>query len=152
MRLRSPAFVDGESISGQYGYRRGNVNPPLKIEEVPEGTKSLALIIDDPDAMEPAGKVWDHWVLWNIDPDTREIPEGSVPPGAVQGRTDYGENRYGGPNPPDREHTYRFRAFALDQSLDLPSSAVKADLEKAMNGHVLDQAGMSGTYAPEQGR
>jgi hypothetical protein len=148
LRLSSPAFEDEGTIPRKYGYRAENVSPPLEIADVPEGTESLALVVDDPDAMEPAGRVWDHWVVWNIAPETTELSEGSVPEGCVEGTTDYGETGYGGPNPPDREHTYRFRLYALDTELDLPSSAHKADLEKAMNGHVLQRADLSGRYAP----
>ena len=148
MRLTSPAFEDGGEIPRRHGYRNDNLSPTLEFGEVPQEAVSLALVVDDPDAMEPAGKVWDHWVVWNIDPDTRKVPEGSVPQGGTEGTTDYGETGYGGPNPPDREHTYRFRLYALDKELDLPSSACKADLEKAINGHVLGRADLSGRYAP----
>lgn len=148
LRLASPAFEDGGTIPRKHGYKEGNASPPLEIADVPAGTESLALVVDDPDAREPAGKVWDHWVVWNIDPDIAEVPQGSVPSGGTEGTTDYGETGYGGPNPPDREHTYRFRLYALDTELDLPASAHKADLEKAMNGHVLERADLSGRYAP----
>jgi len=148
LRLASPAFEDGGTMPRKHGYKEDNASPPLEIADVPEGTESLALVVDDPDAMEPAGKVWDHWVVWNIDPDARKVPERSVPRGGTEGTTDYGETGYGGPNPPDREHTYRFRLYALDTELDLPSSARKADLEKAMNGHVLERADLSGRYSP----
>jgi hypothetical protein len=148
LELTSPAFGDGQPIPDQYGYTERNVNPPLEIEGVPGETASLALVLDDPDAMDPAGKVWDHWVVWNIDPETRSIPEDWNGAGATQGRTDYGETGYGGPNPPDREHTYRFRLYALDTDLDLEAGASKADLEAAMSGHVLAEASLTGTYAP----
>jgi hypothetical protein len=148
MELSSTAFSNGGAIPRRFGYGEDNVSPPLEIGGVPDGTESLALVIDDPDAMEPAGRVWDHWVVWNIPPGTRRIPEGSLPEEAEEGTTDYGETGYGGPNPPDREHTYRFRLYALDTRLDLPASARKADLEKTMNGHVLERADLSGTYAP----
>lgn len=148
MELRSPAFHDREAIPRKYGYRADNVSPPLDIIEVPQGTESLALVMDDPDAVKPAGRVWDHWVLWNMDPDTGSIPEGSPPPEAKEGMTDYGERGYGGPNPPDGVHSYRFRLFALDTRLDLPESATGDDLERAMDGHVIEKAGLYGTYAP----
>lgn len=148
MKLSSPAFSDGESIPEKYGYTEKNVNPPLKIEDVPEEAESLVLLMDDPDAIEPAGKIWDHWIVWNIDPDTTEISKGSVPSGAVEGKTDFGEVGYGGPNPPDKEHTYRFRLFALDSELDLSKSSMKDDVEEAMEGKVLAEAKLTGTFAP----
>jgi hypothetical protein len=150
MELTSPAFDDGDSIPRKYGRREANVNPPLSIDGLPDGTASVAIVVDDPDAMEPAGKVWDHWVVWNVDPDDTEIPEDSDPgaAGAVEGSNDFGTTGYGGPDPPDREHSYRFRAYALDATIDLDAGATKADLVSAMQGHVLDQAELHGTYAP----
>lgn len=150
LSLSSPAFADGERIPEQYGYTEENVNPPLVVEGVPEGAVSLALVVDDPDAVEPAGTVWDHWLVWNVDPGVDEIPTGwnAREAGAVEGQNDFGEHGYGGPNPPDREHTYRFRLYALDTSLDLGRSATKDDLEDAMAGHVLDRDLLEGTYAP----
>ncbi|KAB1197337.1 MULTISPECIES: YbhB/YbcL family Raf kinase inhibitor-like protein [Haloferax] len=148
LSLRSPAFDDGTEIPRQYGYTNQNTSPPLGIEGVPTDAVSLALVMDDPDAMKPAGKVWDHWVVWNIDPETADIAEGSVPAGADEGTNSYGKRGYGGPNPPDREHTYRFVLYALDTALDLGSGATKSDLEAAIDGHVLDEARLTGTYAP----
>ncbi|MEF8779148.1 MAG: YbhB/YbcL family Raf kinase inhibitor-like protein [Haloferacaceae archaeon] len=146
MRLTSPAFDDGERIPEQYGYTAENVNPPLSIENVPDDAASLALIVDDPDAVEPAGKVWDHWVVWNVPPETTAIPEDWNPTDAEEGTNDYGEVGYGGPNPPDREHTYRFELFALDATLDLPTSTDADGLRSAMEGHVLERARLEGTY------
>lgn len=148
LKLTSPAFKDGETIPRKYGYTKENVSPPLEISGVPPNVKSLVLVMDDPDAVEPAGKVWDHWVLWNIDPETKTIPEAKPPTGAEEGMTDYGERGYGGPNPPDREHEYRFKLYALDKTLDLPPTATKKDVEKAMEGHILDETLFTGTYAP----
>jgi Raf kinase inhibitor-like YbhB/YbcL family protein len=148
LHLSSPDFASGERIPEQYGYRMQNVNPPLSVSGVLDGAETLALVVDDPDAVEPAGKVWDHWVVWNIDPETSEIPEGWTPTEASQGENSYGERGYGGPNPPDREHTYRFKLYALDTTLDLDAGATKADLEAAMEGHVLDETVLEGTYAP----
>ena len=150
LRLTSSAFTAGEAIPERFGYRRENVNPPLTIDGVPDETAVLALIVDDPDAVELAGKVWDHWVVWNISPDSTSIPEDwdVAGGGAVEGRTDYGERGYGGPNPPDREHTYRFRLYALDGRVDLDAGATSDDLRAAMDGHVLDEAELTGTYAP----
>ena len=149
MEITSTAFKNGEMMPEKYGYTRDNVNPPLAIEDVPDGTESLVLIMDDPDALEPAGKVWDHWVVWNIDPDLREIPEDWDVSEGEEGKTDYGETRYGGPNPPDGVHTYQFRIYALDTELSLSGTPTKADLEEAMEGHVLDRAKLEGNYAPQ---
>jgi Raf kinase inhibitor-like YbhB/YbcL family protein len=150
MRLTSDAFADGEPIPERYGYLVENVNPPLSIEDPPGDAETLAVVVDDPDAMEPAGKVWDHWIVWNIPADTTEISADFDPTtvGATEGTNDYGEVGYGGPNPPDREHTYRFVAYALDTSPDLDRGATKAELEDAMEGHALAEARLTGTYAP----
>jgi Raf kinase inhibitor-like YbhB/YbcL family protein len=148
LELSSPAFTDGGPIPREYGYTNENVNPPLEIDGVPDGTESLALVMDDPDAVEPAGKVWDHWLVWNIDPSTRTIPEDWNAAGAVEGQNDYGERGYGGPNPPDREHTYQFRLYALDERLDLEAGATKDDLEALLTDLVLADAELEGTYAP----
>jgi hypothetical protein len=148
LELTSPAFDDGAAIPRQYGYTEENVNPPLAISGVPDDAESLALLVDDPDAVEPAGKVWDHWTVFDVPPDLTEIPEGWSATDATEGRNDYGGVGYGGPNPPDREHTYRFRLFALDTTLSLGSDATKDDVEDAMSGHVLAEAQLEGTYAP----
>jgi Raf kinase inhibitor-like YbhB/YbcL family protein len=148
LRLESPAFEDGARIPEKYGYTEADVNPPLRIENVPDTAESLVLIVDDPDAMEPAGKIWDHWLVWDIDPDVGEIPEDWDAEDATEGQNDYGEHGYGGPNPPDREHTYRFRVYALDTTLDLSPSADTNDLEDEMMGQVLANARLEGTYAP----
>jgi hypothetical protein len=148
LRLTSPAFADGDTIPRRYGYTEANVNPPLEIDGVPDDTEALALVVDDPDAVEPAGKVWDHWVVYDIDPSTATIPEDWDGGDALEGTNDYGEVGYGGPNPPDREHTYRFRLYALDSPVGLDAGATKIDLEAAMNGHILADATLEGTYAP----
>ncbi len=144
--LTSPAFDDGERIPEKYGYEAENVNPPLEIAKVPDGAESLALIVDDPDAVEPAGKVWDHWVVWNIPSKMTTIPEDWDPTDATEGTNDYGTVGYGGPNPPDREHRYRFKLFALDATLDLPTETDAEALESAMDSHVLEQTQLDGTY------
>jgi Raf kinase inhibitor-like YbhB/YbcL family protein len=150
MELTSTAFADGEPIPREYGYTGRNVNPPLSVRSVPEGTETLALLVDDPDAREPAGKVWDHWVVWNLPADIEEIPEGFDPAtvGATAGQNDFGEHGYGGPNPPDREHCYRFRLYATDRRLELDPNATKADVENELAGTVLDSVTLEGTYAP----
>ena len=143
MRLTSDAFSDGGEIPREYGYKNGNKEPTLAISGLPDETESLALIMDDPDAMGAVGKVWVHWVVWNL-------PSGShinVMTG-TEGMTDFGEVGYGGPAPPDKRHTYVFKLYALDTKLDLPDKSTKADLEKAMEGHIIEQTQLTGTYAP----
>lgn len=147
LELSSPAFKDGESIPDKYGYTEENVNPPLTIEGVPEDAETLALIMDDPDAKPVAGKIWDHWVIWNIPPNTTKIPEDWTPNKAMEGINDFGEKGYGGPNPPNK-HTYQFKLYALDTRLELPPTTDAEELEKAMRGHVIDQDQLTGTYAP----
>jgi len=148
LQLTSSAFSHGEEIPRKCGYKNGNEVPPLAINGIPEGTKSLTLIMDDPDAMGAVGKVWVHWVAWNIDPDksVKDLHEAAQE--ATEGMTDFGEEGYGGPAPPDKRHTYIFKLYALDSELDLPDKSTKADVEKAMEGHIIEQAILEGTYAP----
>ena len=143
LQLTTPAFSDGDEIPRECGYKNGNEAPPLAINGIPEGTKSLTLIMDDPDAMGAVGKVWVHWIVWNIDPTATESLQD-----ATEGMTDFGEVGYGGPAPPDKRHTYVFKLYALDCELDLPNESTKTDLEKAMEGHIIEQANLTGTYAP----
>ena len=143
LKLTSSAFSDGGEIPRECGYKNGNKIPPLTVSGVPEGTKSLALIMDDPDAMGAVGKVWVHWVAWNIDPITTELENLTT-----EGMTDFGEVGYGGPAPPDKRHTYEFRLFALEVELDLPSESTKAVVIDAMEPHIIDLALLTGTYAP----
>ena len=145
LELTSSAFEDGGEIPRKYGYKNGNREPPLTMNGVPEGTKSLALIMDDPDAMGAVGKVWVHWVMWNIDPTNTELFVENL---TTEGMTDFGEVGYGGPAPPDKRHTYVFKLYALDSELDLPDKSTKADVEKAMEGHIIEQTQLTGTYAP----
>jgi len=145
--LESIAFKDGAEIPKKYGYKNLNINPPLKIKGIPQNTKSLTLIMDDPDAIGAVGKIWVHWVVWNIEP-MAEIKEDSIPDGAVEGKTDFGEINYGGPAPPDKEHTYIFKLYALDNKLNLPEGASKSDVEKSMKNHILAEAKLTGRYSP----
>jgi len=145
--LESTAFKNGAEIPKKYGYKNSNINPPLKIKGIPQNTKSLALIVDDPDAMGAVGKIWVHWIVWNIKPTT-EIKEDSVPIGAIEGKTDFGEIGYGGPAPPDKEHTYIFKLYALDNKLNLHEGASKNDVEKSMKSHILAEAKLTGKYSP----
>ena len=151
LKLTSPAFSDGGEIPRECGYKNGNRAPRLKwnsLDAFPAGTlpNSFALIMDDPDAMEAVGKVWVHWVVWNIPPKQDKL--GLTHDDGADGMTDFGEVGYGGPAPPDKRHTYIFKLYALDIELDLPNESTKADVEKAMEGHIIDQTQLTGTYAP----
>ena len=143
MKITSSAFQEGGDIPSKFSRDGGNANPPLRIEGTPENAKSLVLIVDDPDA--PVG-LFTHWLVWNIDPKTTEIPEKSLPKGAVQGTNDYPNLGYGGPQPPSGTHRYYFKIFALDQTLDLRSGAKRQELDKAMNGHIIAQGQSMGRY------
>ncbi|SNZ12579.1 phospholipid-binding protein, PBP family [Natronoarchaeum philippinense] len=148
LSLTSSAFGNGERIPDQYGRDGRDVNPPLSIGGVPDGAASLALVVDDPDARAPAGKVWVHWLVWNLDPSREQIPENWNAADATEGTNDFGEVGYGGPAPPDREHTYRFKCYALDETLGLTRGATKDELGAAMAGSVLAQTQLTGTFAP----
>ncbi|MGY5149009.1 MAG: YbhB/YbcL family Raf kinase inhibitor-like protein [Candidatus Nitrosopumilus sp. bin_68KS] len=147
MILKSPSFKNGGTIPRKYGYKNENLSPPLIIEQVPEETKSLALIMDDPDAMGAVGKVWVHWVLWNISPQTHEIAENIIPENSIEGKTDFDEIGYGGPAPPDKEHTYIFKLYALDTELNLEQNSTKDDVKESMKKHILAEAKLEGKYA-----
>jgi len=142
MKLTSSAFENEGNILTEFTCDGDGVSPPLTIGEVPENTKTLALISDDPDA--PAG-TWVHWVVFNIPPDTMEIVKGQEPRG-VQGKTDFGRTGYGGPCPPSGVHRYFFKVYALDTELSLAEGSDKKDLENAMEGHILAQAELVGLY------
>jgi hypothetical protein len=148
LRLVSPAFEDGGPIPEEYGRDAEDVNPPLSIEGVPASASSLTLIVDDPDAVEPAGQVWLHWLVWNVPPSRTSIPEDWSPTGAVEGTNDFGERGYGGPAPPGETHTYRFKLYALDATLDLPDSASERDVGEAMRGRLVARTQLEGTYGP----
>lgn len=144
MRIASSSFGNGGPIPKKYSCEGENLNPPLDISDIPKNTKSLALICDDPDA--PAG-TWVHWVVWNIRPDIGEIVEGAKGLG-VEGSNDFMKTGYGGPCPPKGHgpHRYFFRLYALDAMLSLRPGSAKNDLEKAMEGHIIEKAELVGTY------
>ena len=144
LTITSSAFPEGGKIPKKYTCDDSNVSPPLRIGNVPQSARSLALIVDDPDA---PGRTWTHWLVWNIDPRASEIREKSVPPNAVQGTSDFGNASYGGPCPPSGTHRYYFKVYALDTTLSLSSSAKKAALEKAMAGHIVGEGSLMGTYS-----
>ncbi len=148
IELFSPAFKEGELIPRKYTCDGPNLSPPLQWQNVPAGTKSLALICDDPDA--PAG-TWVHWVIFNLPPHLSGLPE-NVPPqkelpdGSLQGKNDFGQIGYGGPCPPYGIHRYFFKIYALDIKLDLKSGATKSQLLSFMEGHILSQGQLMGRY------
>lgn len=145
MKIKT-AFENNERIPERYTCDGEDISPPLKITEIPEGTKTLALISDDPDA--PAG-TWVHWVVWNIPAgsDAVNIEEDSNP--GISGRNSFKKISYGGPCPPSGAHRYFFKAYALDSELNLQEGASKAELEDAMKGHLLDKAEIIGLYSRE---
>lgn len=144
MKLMSPAFQEGESIPQKYTCQGEDINPSLHIEGIPSGTKTLALIVDDPDvpAWVRPDQMWVHWVLFNISPNSR-IDENTAP--GSQGLNTAGDAIYMGPCPPDREHRYFFKLYALDTELDL-QTPTKEELLKAMEGHILEETALMGRY------
>jgi len=156
-------FKDGEEIPKKSGYKHGNEILDIFFLNVPQGTESLALIMDDPDAMKAVGKVWVHWLLANIqnivhddevnvlsrmtlDLDLNDL--GRLVSEHIRGKNDFGELEYGGPAPPDGRHTYIFKAYALDAILDLKEGYSKQELEDTMKGHIIGEAKLTGTFAP----
>jgi Raf kinase inhibitor-like YbhB/YbcL family protein len=144
MKIKCSAFSNNGKIPSKYTCDGENMNPPLSFSDIPNNSKSLLLIVDDPDA--PAG-IWTHWILFNIPPDTKEVPENSVPSGAIQGVTSFSTKGYGGPCPPSGTHHYYFKLFALDITLDLPESSKAKDIEEVVVGHILAQAQLIGLYS-----
>ena len=149
MKLTSSAFENNSIIPKKYGYNHGNISPPLKFEGIPEGTKSLVLIIDDPDAMAAVGKVWSHWIIWNISPNISEIPENSIPENCLQGKTDFGEIGYGGPAPPDKEHRYVFKLYAIKSVLTNPTGSSKQEIENSIQNQILEKTELYGKFSPQ---
>lgn len=147
MKIESSAFKEGALIPQKFTCDGQDLSPALRFTDVPKEAKSLALVVDDPDVPPAvrADRNWDHWVVWNIPPATHDIGEGGAPKG-VQGRNSWGKNVYGGPCPPDREHRYFFKLYALDTMLELPATAGKPELLAAMKGHVMEQAQLMGRY------
>jgi Raf kinase inhibitor-like YbhB/YbcL family protein len=147
MKLTSSAFQNEGKIPAKYTCDGKNINPPLSISDVPAEAKSLALLMDDPDVPKNLRKdgMWDHWVVFNIPVDVREISEGSEPAG-IPGKGTNGKTGYFGPCPPDREHRYFFRLYALDTHLDLPEGCDKSSVERAMKEHIIDQEILMGRY------
>lgn len=150
MELISPAFPDGESIPSKYTCEGEELSIPLIFDDVPSEAVSLTLLMDDPDVPTSLRKdgMWDHWVVFNIDPKTRTIPEGSSSFGTY-GKNTGGKNGYQGPCPPDREHRYFLKLYALDCRLSLHEGCSKHDVEMAMEGHILAEAILMGRYIKE---
>ena len=148
IEVKSKAFKEGSMIPKRYTCDGTDVSPPLAWTSVPEGTKSIALICDDPDA--PVG-TWVHWVLFNLPADAKELPE-NVPPqkmlenGGIQGTNDFRKIGYGGPCPPGGTHRYYFKVYALDTALNLQAGITKAQLLKAMEGHIMAEGQLMGRY------
>ncbi len=149
LSLTSPVFENGGKIPQKYTCDGEDISPPLVISNIPERTASLALVMDDPDAAQISGKVWDHWIVWNIPADTNKIPEGKEPKG-ILGTGTGGNQGYQGPCPPDRPHTYRFKVYALDTVLELQPGATKKELETAIQDHILEEAEIKASYQRSQ--
>jgi hypothetical protein len=147
--MTSSAFSTGETIPKKFTCDGPDVSPKLAWNDPPAKTQSFALIMDDPDA--PVG-TWVHWVLYDLPADAKELSEGvakkeQLPNGALQGRNDFGKIGYGGPcPPPGKPHRYLFKLYALDAKLNLKAGATKAEVERAMKGHILVQAEVIGRY------
>jgi len=150
LKLESSAFTDGGTIPRRYTCEGMDISPPLSWSGLPKDTRSLALIIDDPDAPDPAAPkmVWVHWVLYNMPPSAAGLSENTtrLPEGTLEGLNDWKRTGYGGPCPPIGRHRYFHKLFALDTVLNLGGAPTKAQLEKAMHGHVLAEATLIGTY------
>lgn len=149
IELTSPAFAQGEPIPAKYTCLGEDISPALAWGEPPAGTQSFALIMDDPDA--PIG-TWVHWVMFNISPSIRSLPEAfpsgdTFPDGSLGGRNSWGNTGYGGPCPPSGTHRYFFKLYALDEVLAINAGADKGELEKAMVGHILASAELMGTFS-----
>lgn len=145
LELRSSSFADGQPLPDRHAGGDEDLSPPLEWSGVPEGTRELALICEDPDAPERA---FVHWVLAGIDPSTIHLEEGDVPDGVLEGMNDFGEAGWAGPQPPptDAPHRYAFILFALDRKLGLDGQVTAAQLRKAMNGKVIAEARLTGTF------
>ena len=158
LTLASTAFTEGGSIPARHTCEGQDTAPALSWSGVPEGTKSLALIVDDPDAPDPKApkRTWVHWVLYDIPASATGLPaavaDARLPEGTRQGRNDWKRTGYGGPCPPIGRHRYFFKLYALDTALGDLGTPTKADLERAMEGHVLERAQIVGTYERGGGR
>jgi Raf kinase inhibitor-like YbhB/YbcL family protein len=152
LSLSSPAFADGSAIPAIHTCEGEDVSPPLSWSGVPKGTQSLALIVEDPDAPDPAApqRTWSHWVLYNIPPETEGLPQGvrpqDLPAGTKEGNNDWNRTGYGGPCPPVGRHRYIHRLYALNMLLPDLGAPTRLQLQKAMEGYVLEQVQLTGLY------
>lgn len=147
LQLTSDAFTNGQSIPAKYSCLGKNISPALAWTEPPAGTQTLALIVDDPDA---PGGTWTHWVLFNLPPDMRALPEDYSAPegsGILTGKNSSGMNHYEGPCPPSGTHRYFFKLYALNTAPSLAPGATEDQLLKEMEGHILQQAELMGTFS-----
>ena len=149
MKLTSPKFQQNGEIPELYTCEGHNMSPPLEIHDVPETSKSLVLIMDDPDitdfVKQKVGvQVWDHWTVFNIDPRVKIVKEGISP--GILGKNTSGENDYQGPCPPDKRHRYFFRLYAIDKYLELREGVTKQQVLDAIKGHIIEQAELIATY------
>ena len=144
MKVMSQAFTHGGKIPDKYTMYGENRIPPIHFEDVPAKARSLALVVEDPDATRGT---FNHWLLFNMDPKIKDIKEDCVPVMATQGKNDFGEVQYDGPKPPSGEHRYFFKAFALDTVMPLSRGTTREALEREMKGHILDSAELMGKYA-----
>lgn len=147
MLLTSPSFEYNAKIPPKFTCEGVDVNPELQVQNVPPGARSLALIVDDPDATRGN---FTHWLVWNIDPGTTIIKEESKPPGSREGLTDFGRAGYGGPCPPRGAHRYFFRLYALDAVLNLPEHSDRKELEKEIKNHLIEKTELMGLYEKQQ--
>lgn len=143
MQLTSPSFANGSNIPPKYTCDGENINPPLVINKIPKKTKSLVLVVNDPDA--PSGN-WLHWSLWNIPATTKEIKENSIPTGTVIGNNDFSLKTYRGPCPPSGTHRYFFKLYALDSLINLPPGANISKLEAKIKNHIIEKTELIGKY------
>jgi Raf kinase inhibitor-like YbhB/YbcL family protein len=151
-KLSSSAFATNGSIPSRYTCEGADLSPPLEWSGLPDGTRSIALIVDDPDAPDPTKpqRVYVHWVVYNIPGATSKLAENAaksgLPSGALQGSNDWGKHTYGGPCPPIGRHRYFFKLYALDTELKGLKNPTKPQLEKAMQGHIAGETQLIGTY------
>ncbi|WEL19945.1 YbhB/YbcL family Raf kinase inhibitor-like protein [Candidatus Nanohalococcus occultus] len=144
MKLNAPELGDENELKEKHGYMGENVNPALQIEDVPEKANALALVFEDPDAQEMAGKTWLHWLVWNIPADTGRIESDESP--GIEGTTDFKKTGYNGPNPPDGEHEVVFKLYALNEELDLQEEATLDEFEEAIGGKVVVKTELKAVY------
>ena len=140
--ITSTDFKEGEEIPKKFGYKFENKQPNIEVNNVPENTSCVALIMDDPDAMAAVGKIWVHWLVFGSN-ESKKFPNGNL---RREGKTDFGELGYGGPAPPNGRHTYIFKVYALDITPDLKKGYSKQELEDAMKGHIITESKLTGTF------